>query len=143
MIVFDLICSKEHTFEAWFRDSKAFESQRRRKAVSCPICGDQKIDKALMAPNISTSKAKQEKEPNQPTAETARLAMEALREVRRQVEENCDYVGPEFADEARKIHYGETEQRDIYGEATKEEADELRDEGVEFSNIPWVPRADS
>lgn len=141
MIVFDLICSNEHTFEAWFRDSKAFEGQRRKKAVSCPICGDHKIDKALMAPNISTSKkraANVEK-----SAELAGQAMEALREVRRQVEENCEYVGPEFAEEARKIHHGETEERDIYGEATKEEAEELRDEGVEVCDLPWLPNADN
>ena len=141
MIVFDLICSNEHTFEAWFRDSKAFAGQRRKKAVSCPVCGDQKIDKALMAPNISTSK-KRAASVEQST-EAAGQAVRVLREIRRQVEENCEYVGPEFAEEARKIHYGESEQRDIYGEATKQESEDLRDEGVEFSGLPWLPRADS
>jgi hypothetical protein len=141
MIVFDLICSKEHTFEAWFRDSKAFESQRRKKAVTCPACGDQKIEKALMAPNISTSNSRGKD--GQESAELAGKAAEMLREVRRQVEENCDYVGPEFAEEARKIHYGEADKRDIYGEATKEEAQDLREEGVEFADVPWIPRADS
>jgi hypothetical protein len=141
MIVFDLICSNEHTFEAWFRDSKAFASQRRKKAVNCPICGDQKIDKALMAPNISTSKKRAAS--TEQSAELAGQTMQVLREIRRQVEENCDYVGPEFAEEARKIHHGETEQRDIYGEATKQEAEDLREEGVEFSGLPWISRADS
>lgn len=141
MIVFDLICSNEHTFEAWFRDSKAFEGQRRKKGVSCPLCGDQKIDKALMAPNISTSKKRAANAKQ--SMELAGQAVEVLREVRRQVEENCENVGPEFAEEARKIHHGESEQRGIYGEATKQEAEDLRDEGVEFSDLPWLPRADS
>lgn len=141
MIVFDLICSNEHTFEAWFRDSKAFDSQRRKKAVSCPICGGQKIDKALMAPNITTSK--QRTPSDNKSREVAAKAVQVLREMRSQVEENFDNVGPEFAEEARKIHYGETDARNIYGKASKEEAEDLREEGVEFGELPWLPRADN
>lgn len=141
MIVFDLVCSKRHTFEAWFPDSKAFDRQRRKKAVACPMCGDTKVEKALMAPNIATSEKREvvDKRAAEPTAK----AMHLLAEARKHVEENCDYVGDKFAEEARKIHYGETDKRNIYGEATKPEADALRDEGVEFSEIPWVQRLDS
>lgn len=139
MIVFDLRCDKGHVFEAWFPDSKTFERQAKKGQVTCPVCGDTKVAKALMAPNISTGRKKDaEKEKAQ-----AAKVMQALSEVRRQVEENCDYVGPEFAEEARKIHYGETEERGIYGEATKEESKELADEGIEVGVIPWVPRADN
>ena len=139
MIVFDLRCGKEHVFEAWFPDSKTFERQAKKGQVTCPVCGDTKVEKALMAPNISTGRKKDaEKEKAQ-----AAKVMQALSEVRRQVEENCDYVGPQFAEEARKIHYGETEERGIYGEATKEESKELADEGIEVGVIPWVPRADN
>ena len=142
MIVFDLVCANDHTFEAWFPDSKDFERQKRKKAVSCPFCGGTDVEKALMAPNIATSKTK-DKAADQNKALMAAKLMTALAEVRKQVEENCDYVGPQFAEEARKIHLGETEKRDIYGEATREEAEELREEGVEFGEIPWVPRLDS
>lgn len=139
MMVFDLRCTKEHVFEAWFPDSKTFERQAKKGQVTCPVCGDTKVAKALMAPNIATGRKKDaEKEKAQ-----AAKVMQALSEIRRQVEDNCDYVGPQFAEEARKIHYGETEERGIYGEATKEESKELADEGIEVGVIPWVPRADN
>jgi len=141
MIVFDIVCSNSHTFEAWFPDSKAFDRQRRKKAVACPICGDTDVEKALMAPNITTSKKRVETDKR--ATELAAQAMSMLAEARKQIEDNCEYVGDQFAEEARKIHYGETEKRDIYGEATKPEAEELKDEGVEFAEIPWVPRADN
>jgi hypothetical protein len=140
MMVFDLVCANKHTFEAWFKDSKAFDGLRKRGQVQCPTCGDDKVDKALMAPNISTSKkqAKAAKE-NAVAAE----AMVMLAKMKQHVEDNCDYVGNEFAEEARKIHYGESEQRDIYGEATTAEAKELHDEGVDFTAIPWTQPTDS
>lgn len=142
MIVFDLICDNEHTFEAWFKDSKTFDRQRRKKAVLCPICDSTKVEKALMAPNIATSKTKDRAEQSQKTVMAANMR-KMLSEVRKAVEENCDYVGPQFAEEARKIHHGEKDPRGIYGEATKEEAAELREEGVEFGEIPWLPRMDN
>lgn len=142
MIVFDLICENDHTFEAWFKDSKTFERQRRKKAVACPICDSTKVEKALMAPNITTSEAKDRAEHKQKTVMAGQM-MKMLSEARKAVEENCDYVGPQFAEEARKIHHGEADKRDIYGEATKEEAEELREEGVEFAEVPWVPRMDN
>jgi hypothetical protein len=140
MIVFDLICAKKHTFEAWFKDSKAFDDLRRKGQVECPTCGDSKVEKALMAPNISTSKkqAQAAKE-----SAIAAQAKQMLVKMQKHVEDNCDYVGPAFAEEVRKIHYGETEKRDIYGEATKAEAVELHEEGVDFTAIPWVQPTDS
>ncbi len=140
MMVFDLMCANKHTFEAWFKDSKAFDGLRRKGQVQCPTCGDDKVEKALMAPNISTSKkkAKAAKE-----SAVAAEAMQMLAKMKKHVEDNCDYVGKEFAEEARKIHYGETEKRDIYGEATNAEAKELHDEGVDFTAIPWSPSTDS
>ncbi|HZD24751.1 MAG TPA: DUF1178 family protein [Alphaproteobacteria bacterium] len=141
MIVFDLICANEHTFEAWFPDSKAFDRQRRKKAVECPVCGDTKVQKALMAPNIATSEKREATAKSK--AVMAAQTMRALAEARKHIEENCENVGDRFAEEARKIHYGETEKRDIYGQASKDEAEALRDEGVEFAEIPWVPRMDN
>ena len=140
MMVFDLICANKHTFEAWFKGSKAFDGLRKNGQVQCPTCGDDQVEKALMAPNISTSKkqAKAAKE-----SAVAAEAMHMLAKMKQHVEENCDYVGKEFAEEARKIHYGETEKRDIYGEATTAEAKELVEEGVDFTAIPWTENTDS
>ena len=139
MIVFDLRCRKNHVFEAWFRDSAAYEQQSAAGEITCPSCGDRKIAKAVMAPNISTPKDKSSAEQKQMMAQAAKL----LYQMREQVEKNCDYVGDRFAEEARRIHYGETEKRNIYGEATAEQAEELQEEDIPFSRIPWVPRQDS
>jgi hypothetical protein len=138
MILFDVRCSNDHVFEAWFKDSATFDRQRKKKQISCPACGDDKVEKALMAPNVSSKK-----EDSAESARRAASAMKMLYQMRKKIEENCEYVGPRFAEEARKIHYEEVEKRDIYGEATPDEAQSLRDEGVEFGEIPWVPRADA
>jgi hypothetical protein len=134
MISFNLRCTKDHVFEAWFRDSSAFEKQVKAKALQCPNCGDVKIEKALMSPNIASRRRAG------PPPEDLQKALVALR---KNVEDNCDYVGSEFPEEARKIHYGETDQRNIYGEATPSEVLDLTEEGVEFGRVPWLPPTDS
>lgn len=139
MIVFDVKCDKDHVFEAWFPDSGAFERQRRKGQVTCPVCGGTKVEKALMAPNIASSRRKDAAR----EAVDAARAMQALTKLRQHIETNCDYVGPKFAEEALKIHHGETEKREIYGEASDAEARGLKEEGVEFSRVPWLPRADN
>lgn len=139
MIVFDLKCEKAHVFEAWFPDSAAFERQRKKAQVTCPVCGATKVEKALMAPNISASRDRQAAR----EAAVASTAMQELIKLRRHVEAHAEYVGPKFAEEALKIHFGETEKRGIYGEATKDEAAGLREEGVEVAQIPWVPLPDN
>lgn len=141
MIVFDLKCKEGHVFEAWFPDSKAFESQKAKKAIACPACGNRRVSKAPMAPNIARGKTR-ETGVKPPALAERNETMVMLSKLRAEVEKNCDYVGEKFSEEARKIHYGETEKRNIYGEASKEEAEELVDEGVEFQRIPWV-RQDS
>ncbi len=147
MILYQLLCRNQHGFEAWFRDSKAYDAQAKGGRVTCPVCGSRKIAKAPMAPNIATRRESPAAEPTGVPKETAKAeiadVIELLKVLRQQVEATCDYVGDQFAEEARKIHYGETERRDIYGDATAEEAEELREEGVEFTRIPWPPRHDS
>jgi hypothetical protein len=140
MIVFNLKCRKEHLFEAWFRDNATFDQQVAAGAVGCPVCGSKKVAKALMAPHVAKSGRAE-----QAARETAKVAQakKALSELRRQVEENCDYVGPTFAEEARKIHYGESDERNIYGETSNEEAKALTEEGVKVQRIPWLPRENS
>ncbi len=169
MILYDLRCRKNHVFEAWFRDSAAYDDQVEAGEVACPTCGSKKVEKAPMAPRLAkgglskggaetgeaqraeahtteTERAEaQTAETGTAKAETTKAAeaMRALRGLRRKVEDNFDYVGNAFAEEARKIHYGESDAHNIYGETSDEEAKELRDEGVAFTRIPWAPRQDS
>ncbi|MGB0574976.1 MAG: DUF1178 family protein [Alphaproteobacteria bacterium] len=145
MIVFDLKCSNDHEFETWFPSSEAFDKQRKAKKVVCPVCNDTKVDKALMAPSVSGTKKKGEKAVHLSSKGEEQVGkyMAALKEIRQKVEQNSDYVGDKFPEEARKIHYGETEERSIHGEATDEEAAELVEEGIDVQKIPWTPTHDA
>lgn len=187
MILFDLRCSQGHDFEAWFRDSKSYDQLQQAGEITCAICGDDKVEKALMAPNVRTKKAIAPPLPidgtakGEPPAVSATAsktpsesadsttspsvpavapttmepakdsafpekvveAMKMLREVQTFVEKNFEPVGKKFAEEARKIHYGEAEKRNIYGEATSEETETLADEGIEVNQMPWLPPRNS
>ena len=140
MIRYNLQCRKAHQFEAWFRDSALYDAQVAAGEVTCPVCGSKKVEKAVMAPSISTGKRREKAKAE---TEQAAKVLKGLREMRQQVEANCDYVGPSFAEEARKIHYGESEQRNIYGETDAKEAETLKEEGVAVQRIPWVPLENS
>jgi hypothetical protein len=135
MILFDLRCKDGHAFEAWFRDSAAYEDQAAAGDLACPVCGSAEVSKALMAPAVSSGP--------KVDAASAAEAMRLWRRVQNHIEKNFDHVGARFAEEARKIHHGEAEKRSIYGEATKAEAKELRDEGIDVNQIPWLPRQDA
>ena len=142
MILYRLRCSGDHEFEGWFKDSAAYDEQAGAGAVQCPVCGDTCVSKAPMAPRIAKGGGGATESRKFAHAGSPKVR-EALAELRHQVEENCDYVGGEFAEEARKIHYGEADERNIYGEATDNEAKELTDEGIKVGKIPWLPRTDS
>ena len=133
MISYNLSCSHGHEFEGWFQNRERFEDERDKKRIECPVCGDRKIQQALSAPNIATTRKREAAQVEQAVA-----FKQAVTAMRNQVKENCDYVGTEFADEARKIHYGDAEERGIYGETTLEEAETLVDEGIEVTPIPWM-----
>ncbi len=145
MILYDLKCAKGHAFEAWFRDSAAYEKQRKGSKVQCPVCGTARVEKAPMAPRLNTGARDAAAAPPEAAQSTENAAQfrAFLGEVRDHIEKTCDYVGPQFAEEARKIHYGETEKRNIYGEATPDDAKSMKDEGIEFGSVPWLPRRDS
>lgn len=146
MILYELRCGKDHQFEGWFRNGAAYEAQLAAAELSCPMCGDRSIDKAVMAPRIGKAPPPAPSAPPPgpaPTKEQAAEMLKMLRALREKVEAECDYVGPAFAEEARRIHYGETEERAIYGEASEADADSLREEGVPVSRIPWLPRHDA
>jgi hypothetical protein len=142
MILYQLKCSDGHEFEAWFRDSDSYGEQIDAEAISCPTCGDTGVSKAPMAPNLATRSGRGASSEDR-MGEVAREMRQAVEGIRQAVEENCDYVGDGFADEARRIHYGESEPRDIYGEATNEESSDLDDEGIEHHRLPGVPRRNS
>lgn len=137
MIKFSLICEQEHEFEAWFRSNDDYDTQKKRGFVECPACGSKEIGKALMAPAVSTSR-KQEKMALAMNSRQQQLMAE-MKALTEKMKADADYVGDKFADEARKIHFGETEARGIYGEASAEEARDLIEDGVPFLPIPTIP----
>ena len=155
MIRYALVCAKGHGFESWFQNSAAYDKQAKRGLVECPVCGDTKVEKAIMAPRISGTK-KRGKVPvpvpmgDAPAAGEVKtpVAMVSpqehefrskLKELREHMTKNSDNVGTKFSDEARKMHYGEIEHRSIYGEATLQDAKELHDEGIEVHPLPVLP----
>jgi hypothetical protein len=135
MILFTLRCANDHEFEAWFRDSEGFAAQHDAGEIACPLCGNNGVEKAVMAPRLARSRE------TTPAAALVQMR-KTLIDMRRQIEAHCDYVGPRFAEEARRIHYGETDSRGIYGETTDAESRELTDEGIKFGQIPWLPPTD-
>ena len=159
MIHYALQCTAEHRFDGWFKDSGSFAKQAARGLLECPICGDTNVTQALMTPSVPRkgremlpvpvppppAAAPAPQVPAQATMAGPRMPAQVramLMRLRQEVERNCDYVGEDFADEARRIHNGESEHRGIYGEASNEDAEALAEEGIEVQRIPWLPRAD-
>jgi hypothetical protein len=157
MILYRLRCSKGHEFESWFKDSRTYERQEKKSLIGCAVCGDAKVVRAPMAPRlgkggkaVEVEKAAPPAAPVPPSPEQQQMAAlarhmpkelrEALLKVRAEVEKTCEHVGDRFAEEARKIHYGESDKRGIYGETSEEEAAALAEEGIEFGRLPWIPR---
>ncbi len=136
MIKYSLVCAHSHEFEAWFSKSSDFDEQASKGFIECPICGSVEVVKAIMAPNVATSRKKEETAHQQEKA--MKMVNEVAAKIRREIEKNCEYVGGKFADEARAIHYGEKVERAIYGEATPREAAALIDEGVQVAPLPEI-----
>ena len=136
MIKYTLICNQDHEFEAWFSSMSDYDAQVDRGLIECPFCQSKNVEKAIMAPNISTSRKKEAIAHQQ--AESLKMMNAAAAKIRKEIEDNCDYVGNKFADEARAIHYGEKEERAIYGKASAQEAAELHDEGVQIAPLPDI-----
>jgi hypothetical protein len=167
MIRYALSCADDHQFESWFANSAAFDKQRKRGLVSCPICGSTKVEKAIMAPRLARADSQEVAAPApQPPSPpvpppaavplppmplppaTSAVAMTSpqerelrkkLKELRDHVTKNASYVGPRFSEEARKMHYGEIGHRSIYGEASPDDAKALHEEGIEFHPLPVLP----
>ncbi len=155
MIRYALHCECGHAFDSWFADSAAYDRQHARKLITCPLCESPKVEKAIMAPRLA-GKGKRgeirETAENLPALQTPaeraaplmlapqeRELIAKLRELREHVAKNADNVGSDFPTEARKMHYGDIEQRAIYGEATSDEARALIEEGIEVLPLPVLP----
>ena len=146
MIRYNLRCDNGHAFESWFQSSSTYDSQVKRKLVTCAICGSAKVEKAIMAPQLAGAKKKAENTPSPADPSSTSLMMAPERELRAKLKElrdhivkNADNVGERFPEEARKMHYGDIEHRAIYGEASAEEAKSLIEEGVEVAPLPVLP----
>jgi hypothetical protein len=155
MIRYALICDRGHDFESWFADSAAFDKQVKRKLVNCPLCGSVKVEKAIMAPSLAGARKRERQSepvstplPAAPALDKSPVAMISpqereirtkLKELRDHLTKNADHVGAKFPEEARKMHYGETEHRSIYGEASPQQAKDLAEEGIEFHPLPILP----
>jgi hypothetical protein len=143
MIKYALACEQAHEFESWFPSSEAFETQRKRGFVTCPFCHSPKVDKQIMAPSVArTDKPRVAQPEPQAMAVLSDKEQEiraALRALREHVMKNAENVGKDFVEEARKMHYGETEERSIYGEADLAEAKALLEEGIDVLPLPIVP----
>ena len=152
MIRYALVCGKGHSFESLFQSSAAYDKQAKQKLVTCPICGTDQVEKEIMSPRLAGTRKRDplpvpqvgeaaggDKAPVAMISPQERALRAKLKELRDHVTKNADYVGQEFPDEARKMHYGEIDHRSIYGEASPEEARELHEEGIEFHPLPVLP----
>jgi len=140
MIKYDLICQDDHMFEVWFSSMSDYDRQVEQSLVNCPYCQTTQVEKAIMAPAVSTSRKKDAISQSQITAQSQAMAMmnKAANEIKEKIEKECDYVGDKFADEARAMHYGEKEERAIYGKATPKDALALSDEGIGVAPLPDI-----
>ena len=136
MIRFSLKCSHDHSFESWFQSSEAYENLAAAGMLSCIDCGDSRIVKSLMTPKLSSTKIKSETSLAAPKSDKEK----ALAKLKAEVEKNSDYVGMNFASEARAMHDGEQPTRSIYGEARPEEAKALIEDGIRVAPLPFMPK---
>ena len=150
MIRYQLRCLNNHDFDGWFRSSAAYDEQAERGLLACAVCGTSKVEKAIMAPAVRSTEvearpaAEGASQPatdihQQMAASIPPEIVAKLREIREFVRKNADYVGPRFAEEARKIHYEEVDARGIYGEVTKDDVEALLSEGIDIAPLPILP----
>ena len=138
MIRYTLVCDNAHSFEGWFSSSSDFDQQVESGFLTCPVCNSASVSKALMAPSVSTARKQEQRQ--QVAMDIARQeAIAKLREAVQTIRSSSEDVGERFPEEARKIHYGETEQRGIIGQASLNEVRELIDEGIEVAPLPVLP----
>ena len=157
MIKYQLICDQNHEFEGWFQGSVAYDEQAENGLLRCPLCDSGQVKRALMTPNLASPKQRKSIAPSAasqvghaaspdraPVMQAEQMqaygaALAGLRQLRQKMVKDCRDVGDNVAEDARKIHYGESQAEGIYGQATQEERESLKDEGIEIFEMPWVP----
>ena len=140
MIKYNLKCKNKHEFESWFSSSKEFEKLKSKKLIECAICGTKKIQKSIMSPSV-LNKDEKTNDPN--ISKNLKKIRKELIKMRYFVEKNFENVGKNFPREVRNIYYDEKNKRNIYGNATQEEIEELSEEGIDLATIPWVEKKDN
>ena len=138
MIKYNLICKCGKTFESWFSSSAEYDALKKRQLINCIYCDSLSVKKSIMAPNLFS---KSNKIPKKNKLE--KKIVKQLLDFRRYIEKNCKDVGNNFTQEARRIHYDKKTSKGIYGQATPEETDELLEEGIEVTTIPWVNKSEN
>tara|TARA_B100001123_G_C15293502_1_gene1018296 strand:+ start:1281 stop:1703 length:423 start_codon:yes stop_codon:yes gene_type:complete len=140
MIKYNLKCKNKHEFESWFLDSKEFEKLKSKNMIECTFCGTKVIEKSIMSPNVLNN---EEKENRIKSSKNLKKIKEDLLKMRSFVEKNFEYVGQDFPREVRNIYYDKRKNKNIYGKATEEETEELKEEGIELTTIPWIDKRDN
>ncbi len=139
MIKYNLKCKNKHEFESWFLDSKEFEKLKLKKMIECSFCGTKSIDKTIMSPNIGI---KELEEKSFKTSNKLEKVRSDLLKMRNFIEKNFEYVGTNFPREVRNIYYDKRKNKNIYGKATQEETEQLKDEGIELTAVPWIDKTE-
>ena len=140
MIKYNLKCKNKHEFESWFLDSKEFEKLKSKKMIECSFCGTKVIEKSIMSPNVLSA---EEKENRVKSSKNLKKIKEDLLKMRNFVEKNFEYVGNDFPREVRNIYYDKRKNKNIYGKASEEETEELKEEGIELTSIPWIDKREN
>jgi hypothetical protein len=140
MIKYNLKCKNRHEFESWFLDSKEFEKLKSKKMIECIFCGTKEIEKSIMSPNVLSN---EQKENRMKSSKNLKKVREDILKMINFVEKNFEYVGKDFPREVRNIYYDKRKNKNIYGKATEEETEELKEEGIELTTIPWIDKGDN
>ena len=135
MIKYNLKCKNKHEFESWFSSSKEFEKLKSKKIIECTLCGTKNVQKSIMSPSVIS---KEQKEKNIKSTRYIKKIRKDLLKMRSFIEKNFKYVGDNLPQEVRNIYYDKSKNKNIYGKATLEETEELREEGIELTTIPWI-----
>ena len=138
MIKYNLKCENKHEFESWFSESKEFDRLKNKNLIECIFCHSKKVEKSIMAPSVNSSKM-QNKQKQISSLEIKNFKKDLLK-LRKFVEKNFEFVERNFADKVREVYYDKNSKKNIYGNATTEEKEELKEEGIDLVNIPWVDK---
>ena len=138
MIKYILKCENKHEFESWFSDSKEFDRLKSKKLIECIFCQTKRVEKSIMAPSVASSNI--QSTPKQISNLKMKNFKKDLLKLRKFVEKNFEYVDQNFANKVREVYYDKNNKKNIYGKATKDEKEELKEEGIDLVNIPWVDK---